>query len=147
LDERICRFYLDYARVVLSYEWVRLYMFSSLKGFDLAKRYSKVLRARIFPRVVAAIRLSRGLPTLEQVGMTDEEVEIVASLHAAIFYIGVRQWVYDIPLENNIDVIVTTKVRAFLLGASAMFDAGFKDKPARKLQPGRREQGRKSPAR
>jgi AcrR family transcriptional regulator len=129
LEQRICRFYLDYARVILSYEWVRLYMFSSLKGFDLAKRYSKVLRARIFPRVVAAIRSSNGMPPLDEVGITDQEMEIVASLHAAIFYLGVRQWVYNIPLENDIDAIVTTKVRAFLLGASAVFGEALK--PAR----------------
>lgn len=130
LEERICRFYLDYARVVLNYEWVRLYMFSSLKGFDLAKRYSKVLRERIFPRVIEAIRQSQGLPTLDQTPMTPEEIEIVASLHAAIFYTGVRRWIYDIPLESSIETIVITKVNAFLRGASAAFKAGF---PARKV--------------
>jgi AcrR family transcriptional regulator len=137
LEERLCRFYVDYARVVLSYEWVRLFMFSSLKGFDLAQRYSKVLRARIFPQVVAAIRQSRGLPTLAQVAMTETEAETVASLHAAIFYLGVRQWIYQIPLESDIETIVTTKVRAFLLGAAGAFEAEMTESAPR-AQPRKR---------
>jgi AcrR family transcriptional regulator len=126
LEERFCRFYIDYARVVLDYEWVRLYMFSSLKGFDLARRYSKILRARIFPCVVAAIRQARGLPSLAEAKARESEIESVASLHAAIFYLGVRQWIYQIPANVDLERAITTKVKAFLLGAPAMFEADFK---------------------
>jgi AcrR family transcriptional regulator len=126
LEDRIRTFYLDYARVILTYEWVRLYMFSSLKGFDLARRYSKFLRGRIFPRVIAAIRSSRDLPSIATVKITNEEMEIVASLHAAIFYLGVRQWVYDIPLDDDIETSVTTKVRSFLSGACVCFEDRLK---------------------
>jgi AcrR family transcriptional regulator len=122
VDERITAFYLDYARVILNYEWVRLYMFSSLRGFDLAKRYSKILRARIFPKVIAAIRASRNLPPITKTAITPEEMEVVASLHAAIFYMGVRQWVYNIAPEMDIEASVITKVKAFLIGASQFFE-------------------------
>lgn len=125
LEERITAFYLDYARIVLSYEWVRLYMFSSLKGFDFALRYSTVLRARIFPKVIGAIRASRRLPSITEAPITAEEMEVVASLHASIFYLGVRRWVYSIPLEIDFETSVVAKVRAFLIGAPSFIEEQF----------------------
>ena len=43
LPERLTRFYQDYANLILSYEWVRLFMFSGLKGLDITKRYCEVV--------------------------------------------------------------------------------------------------------
>ena len=120
LRERLLRFYRDYARVILSYEWVRLFTFSGLKGLDLNARYLQLLRDRIFPRVVAEVRHAYGRPDPEAVPIAEAEIEIVWSLHAAIFYLGVRRWIYGLPIPADLDRAVADKVAAFLEGAPAV---------------------------
>ena len=47
LQDRLVRLYKDYSRVSLTYDWVRIFMFSGLKGEDINTRYLKFLRSRI----------------------------------------------------------------------------------------------------
>ncbi len=129
LPERLTRFYQDYARVILSYEWVRLFVFSGLKGLDIARRYAEVILDRIYPSVIGEIRAALGGPPLAEVPMTDAEIEHLWALHGAIFYLGVRRWVYRVPVPADQDEAVAARVAAFLDAAPramrtpASFDA------------------------
>jgi hypothetical protein len=131
LRERLLAFYRDYARTILTYEWVRLFTFSGLKGLDLNARYLKLLRDRIFPRVVAEVRHAHGRPDPSEVPIAEAEIEIVWSLHAAIFYLGVRRWIYDLPIPEDLDRAVSDKVAAFLEGAPAVMAS---PRPALRVQ-------------
>jgi AcrR family transcriptional regulator len=121
LEWRLVRFYQDYAQTILGYEWVRLFMFSGLRGLDINARYIKLLRVRIFARVIAEIRFAYGRPSLDEVPIMEAEVEMVWGLHAAIFYLGVRRWIYGLPIPINIDGAIAEKVAALLGGAPAVF--------------------------
>jgi AcrR family transcriptional regulator len=46
LQTRLLRFYKDYARVALTYDWVRIFMFSGLRGENINNRYLEFLRSR-----------------------------------------------------------------------------------------------------
>lgn len=115
LEARLTRFYQDYARVVLTYEWIRLFMFAGLKGLDFNARYLSFLRTSAFDVVVREIRHERGLP--EDPPVREAEVELIWGLHAAIFYLGVRRFIYGMPLPDDIDADIVLRVRAFLHGA------------------------------
>lgn len=115
LEARLTRFYQDYARVILTYEWIRLFMFAGLKGLDFNARYLSFLRSSVFDVVVREIRRERGLPEEEPV--REAEVELVWGLHAAIFYLGVRRFIYGMPLPDDVDSDIALRVRAFLHGA------------------------------
>jgi len=117
LPERLIRFYQDYARVILSYEWVRLFMYSGLKRLDIAKRYGEVVFARVYPSVLGEIRSALGGPTLAESPMTDAEVEHLWALHGAIFHLGVRRWIFRLPVPADQDEAVAARVAAFLDGA------------------------------
>lgn len=119
IGERLQRFYQDYARMILSYEWVRLFTFAGLKGLDINARFLKVLRDRVFARVIAEIRLANGLPGFGEAPPQDLEIELVWGLHAGIFYLGVRRWIYGLPVPDDIDAVIAAKVTAFLDGAPA----------------------------
>ncbi len=117
LEARLTRFYRDYARVVLTYEWIRLFMFAGLKGLDFNARYLSFLRGAAFDVVVREIRHEHGLP--EDAPVREAEVELVWGLHAAIFYLGVRRFIYGMPLPEDLDADIALRVRAFLHGAPA----------------------------
>lgn len=120
LRDRLLRFYQDYARAILSYEWVRLFTFSGLKGLDINTRYLQLLRDTIFPSVVAEVRHAYGQPGFQSVPIREAEIEIVWGLHAAIFYLGVRRWIYGLAIPVDLDAVIADKVTAFLEGAPAI---------------------------
>lgn len=115
LRQRLIAFYQDYARVILTYEWVRLFMFAGLKGLDFNTRYLELLRRRVFDALVAELRLEFGGPSVEALAVTDIEVEAVWSLHAAIFYLGVRKFIYNMPV-GPLEPIIEMKVLSFIDG-------------------------------
>jgi AcrR family transcriptional regulator len=115
-EERMIRFYKAYSKRILTYEWVRLFTFAGLKGLDLNARFLDMLRRRIFARVIREMRLAYGLPTVDEVPATELEYELVWGLHAGIFYIGVRKWIYGLPIPRNLDRMIVAKVKAFLEG-------------------------------
>lgn len=118
LRERLVTFYQDYARVILTYEWVRLFMFSGLKGLDFNTRYLDLLRRRVFTILISEFRHEFGRPPIETTPVTEMEVEAVWSLHAAIFYLGVRKFIYDMPV-GPLEPIIEMKVRSFVDGIGA----------------------------
>lgn len=126
LEERLKRFYQDYGRMILTYEWVRLFVFAGLRGLDLNARYLKMLRDRVFSHVVAEIRFVNGLPSLDEVPMQETEVELVWGLHASLFYIGTRRWIYGLAVPEDLDAVIATKVSAFLVGAPAAMTESLK---------------------
>ncbi|MGE6744132.1 TetR/AcrR family transcriptional regulator [Allorhizobium pseudoryzae] len=115
LQERLTEFYQDYSQAILTYEWVRLFMFSGLKGLDFNTRYLDLLRQRVFGLIINELRLEHDLKLSNEVPITSLEIEAVWGLHAAIFYLGVRKFIYNMPVEN-ISAIVDLQLRVFLDG-------------------------------
>jgi AcrR family transcriptional regulator len=116
LRSRLSQFYREYAEVILTYEWIRLFMFAGLKDLGLNARYLKMLRERVFEKVIEEIRAEYGRPSISELPITVLEIEMVWGLHAAIFYLGVRQFIYDMPLEADVNSIIDAKVATFLNG-------------------------------
>ncbi len=121
LEARLIKFYQEYAEIILSYEWIRLFMFSGLKGLDFNTRYLRFLRKAAFEPIVREIKAGSSPASAKPV--TDEEIEIVWALHASIFYIGVRKFIYGMPVPADLNADLCLKVKAFLHGAAHAFAA------------------------
>src|SRR4051794_21760694 len=119
LESRLSAFYIEYAKVILTYEWVRLFMFAGLKGLDFNERYLAFLRRSVFERIVIEIRHARGLA--EDAPPRDEEMELVWGLHAAVFYLGIRKWIYGMPVPPMAERDIELRVTGFLHGVPAAF--------------------------
>ncbi|MDB5841472.1 MAG: bacterial regulatory s, tetR family protein [Herminiimonas sp.] len=119
LGERMCRYYKDYARIILRSDWIRIFVFAGLTREGINGRYLTRLRERIFDVVLAELRYEHDLskPTEDQY---EQEIELVWAIHASIFYIGMRKWIYGLPVPKNIDRLIEQKVTAFLEGAPAV---------------------------
>jgi AcrR family transcriptional regulator len=129
LRERVVAFYKDYAKAILTYEWVRVWMFSGLRGMDLNARYLRILRERIYTRVIREIRREHGLPSPSEVPIGEMEFELVWALHASIFYIGVRKWIYGLSIPENVDAVVEQLATSFLDGVPKVIASLVKPKP------------------
>lgn len=117
LQERLLRFYKDYARVALTYDWVRIFMFSGLRGENINTRYLEFLRSRVLEPIAKELRAELGLPGFEEVPLTEEEVELIWGINARVFYLGQRLWIFNAPLTMDIDQIIDQTITSYLAGA------------------------------
>jgi AcrR family transcriptional regulator len=120
IKARLSEFYQDYAKAIVTHEWVRLFMFSGLKGLDFNSRYLRLLRERIFGKIIEELRLSQKLKPIAEIPLTNMEIEAVWSLHATIFYLGVRKWIYNMPVPDDLGPIIEMKVTMFIDGIGAI---------------------------
>jgi len=111
LRDRLVQFYTVYTDVVFKDEWMRIFLFSGLKGVDINKRYMKLVRARILEPILREARHEAGV---EDGPVTEAEVEFAWITHGGIFYYGVRTLIYEgSPLDNR-DFVIESSVDAFL---------------------------------
>ncbi|WP_312513681.1 TetR/AcrR family transcriptional regulator [Massilia sp.] len=119
LVERLTDFYRQYGRVILKSDWIRIFIFAGLTREGINNRYLARLRERIFDVVLAEMRREFRIPdpTPQQV---EDEIEFIWGLHAAIFYIGVRKWIYGLQVPKDLDRVIDQKVHAFLDSAPSV---------------------------
>jgi AcrR family transcriptional regulator len=112
LRARLVAFYTDYLATIDSYEWSRIFIFSSLHGADISRRYLAIVRREIIEPVAAELRLAGNADTPERA------LELAWGLHGQIFYIAIRRWVYDLPGCARHELLVEATISCFLDGAA-----------------------------
>ena len=117
LQERLTRHYIEYAKAALTRDWVRIFMFSGLRGEDINRKYLNILRERILEPIAIELRHELGLPDMAQVPLKNTEIELVWSINARIFYFGQRQWIFDVPLQSDLDELIRLTIEHFMAGA------------------------------
>ncbi|SLN76763.1 TetR/AcrR family transcriptional regulator [Roseisalinus antarcticus] len=111
LRDRLNHFYQVYTEVIFNRQWMRIYLFSGLKGADINRRYMLLVRQRILEPVVAEARAEFGAPPRPA---TDQEVEFAWTIHGGIFYYGVRDLVYESTLSTDKATVIEDAVDALL---------------------------------
>src|SRR3546814_6785408 len=76
--------------------WVRLFMFAGLKGSDINGRWYSFMQEHLVRPVCAEFRHDLGLPTIEEMPLTQNESELVLGVNSRIFYLGVRKFIYGV---------------------------------------------------
>jgi AcrR family transcriptional regulator len=120
LAERLYAFYLDYAKVILREEWTRIFIFAGLTREGINKKYLHKLRGKVFLPILTEVRVEFGIAEPASTAVLEAEVEMIWGLHAAIFYLGVRKWVYGLKVPTDLDAVIRNKVDMFLYGAPAV---------------------------
>lgn len=118
LEARLTAFYQDYAGLILGHEYTRLLLSAALGGVNFHERLFARIAAEIYPVVIDELRAHYGRPPLAERPVSQSEVEAVWGLHAAIFFVGVREHVFGLDVPPA-DGLVELKVRTFLQGVSA----------------------------
>lgn len=116
LSRRLHLFYKQYASMILHSDWIRIFIFAGLTRQGINDRYLASLRERVFNVVLEELRFEHGVeaPTPQQY---EDEIEFIWGLHAAIFYVGVRKYVYGLPVPDDMDRLVGQKLDVFLASA------------------------------
>lgn len=119
-EQRLKAYYLDYAQNLMQNDWVRILILAGLRQKGINDKLFKLLQDGIFKTVVQEAREEYGFVP----GQPDDtalEVELVWALHASIFYIGMRRWVYQTPTPKNFDSVINALVEGFMQSLAHLY--------------------------
>ena len=145
LRERMVEFYKLYAQTILSYEWVRLFMFVGLKGADMNRRLFAAGDRADRRADLPGDPDSYGLPDFDHVPPVPAEIELVWGVNSRVFYFGVRKYIYGMPVPENLDALIEAEVHTFFdgIGKTLTTLVGMHPSDARRVN-GRNRAGQSS---
>ena len=120
LTERLSQFYMAYTTAIFTYEWVRIFVYSGLKGVNINRRYLALIRDRVLKRIMTEVRAEQNLPTPEEIPLSEREIELAWGLHGGVFYIAIRKWIYEFETPEDIEGVLEATVESFVKGAPAV---------------------------
>lgn len=115
LEARLVAFYRGYARLILDRDYTRLLFHAALARVDFHERLFARIAEDIYPAVIAELRAHFGKPPLDRYPATQPEIEAIWGLHAAIFFLGIREHVFRLQVPDA-DEMIALKIRLFLEG-------------------------------
>ena len=121
IRERLREFYDAYTNVIFSRKWLRIYLYSGLKGLDINRRYVAVVQDKILTPIIAECRHEAGLPA--QSKPTAAELEMAWVFHSGIFYYGVRKYIYESPVLEDKQHMIADALDVFLVGFEQVLEA------------------------
>jgi AcrR family transcriptional regulator len=126
ISDRLSRLYKMYAKVALSYEWVRLYTLAGLHGLDAPRKFYGFLEKHIILPLCEEIRLSYGYPSSEQFPLQVVEKQLIWSFHSQIFYLGIRKHIFRMDIPDNIDEVIDALISVLMNGLGPTLQQQFK---------------------
>ncbi len=129
LRDRLVDFYARYTEVIFSPDWLRIYLFSGLKGLQINAMWISFVEDHLIRRVCNEIRREQGLPLEEEIEISPAEMEAFWLFHSGIFYYGVRREIYESPVHLPIDLFIQTSVQAMLVALPAVIVDSLRIRP------------------
>lgn len=120
-EERLKAYYLDYAQNLIRNEWVRILIFAGLRQKGIDEKFFKLLHERIFKTVVYEARHEFGFVADPKDDDISIEIELVWALHASIFYIGMRRWVYQTAIPKNFNKVIEALVEGLIQSLAHLY--------------------------
>jgi AcrR family transcriptional regulator len=119
IRDRLQEFYSAYTDVIFTRKWLRIYLYSGLKGLDINRWYVGVVRDKILTRIIRECRHEVGLPA--QSKPSASELEMAWVFHGGIFYYGVRKYIYESPVLEDKEQMISNALDAYLAGFARVF--------------------------
>ena len=114
IRDRLCAFYKAYTDVIFNRKWLRIYLYSGLKGLDINRWYVGMVQDKLLTRIIRECRHEVGLPSQDK--PTASEIEMAWVFHSGIFYYGVRKYIYESPVLEDKEQMIGDALDIFLVG-------------------------------
>ena len=118
LRVRLQEFYEIYTDAIFNRKWLRIYLYSGLKGLDINRWYVGMVRDKILTRILRECRHDAGLAA--QGRPSAAELELAWVFHGGIFYYGVRKYIYEAPVLEDKAQMISDALDIFLAGFEKM---------------------------
>jgi len=114
LRDRLLEFYRAYTDAIFTRKWLRIYLYSGLKGLDINRWYVGMVKDKILTRIIRECRYEVGLAAHSKPSAA--ELELAWVFHGGIFYYGVRKYIYESPVLEDKERIIADALDVFLAG-------------------------------
>jgi hypothetical protein len=119
-ESKFVEFYIDYAKTILTHDFVRILIFSGLSDKFFSDRFFKLLHTNILPLLILETRKFCNFNS--ELASSEKEMELLLGLHGGIFYLGVRRWIYGESFQSETNQmsdedIIKDRVTSYLLSA------------------------------
>src|ERR1700712_1207855 len=114
LRDRLLEFYRSYTDAIFTRKWLRIYLYSGLKGLDINRWYVGMVKDKILTRIIRECRHEVGLAVQNK--PSSAELELAWVFHGGIFYYGVRKYIYESPVLEDKERIISDALDVFLAG-------------------------------
>ena len=125
-EQKLLDFYIDYAQTILTFDFVRILIFSGLADKVISDRFFNLLQTTVIPKLIRETRRYCGIKSQKK--PTSQEIEHLMGLHGGIFYLGIRRWIYGPSFQIDMSAptqtdneIVKERVTCYLLAAQSLF--------------------------
>src|SRR6476620_7734690 len=114
LRDRLLQFYRTYTDAIFTRKWLRIYLYSGLKGLDINRWYVGMVKDKILTRIIRECRHEGGIAV--QSKPSAAELELAWVFHGGSFYYGVRKYIYESPVLEDKERIIADALDVFLAG-------------------------------
>ena len=121
LRVRLQEFYEAYTDAIFNRRWLRIYLYSGLKGLDINRWYVGMVKDKILTRILRECRHDAGLATQNKPSAA--ELELAWVFHGGIFYYGVRKYIYEAPVLDDKSRMISDALDIFLAGFERMAES------------------------
>lgn len=123
-ENKLIEFYVDYAHTILTYDFVRILIFSGLSDHVISDRFFKILSEKLIPKLIKVTRQHWNISSKKK--PSSREIEHLMGLHGGIFYLGVRRFIYGQHFYQSKEEIsdreiICDRVRTYLMTANHIF--------------------------
>lgn len=120
LRARLIEFYQRYTEVVFAPEWMRIYVFSGLRGLEIHRSWLTFLETHPLSTICGELREEFGATPVSELPISDQELEAYWLFHGGLFYYGMRREVYGVAPRIPIAMFIEGAVDAILHGYPTM---------------------------
>jgi Transcriptional regulator len=126
-ERRLKAYYLEYAQNLIQNDWVRILILAGLHQKGINNKLFELLQKGIFKTVVLEARHEYGFVAKPRDGLA-LEIELVWALHASIFYIGMRRWVYHTATPQNFNAVIEALVEGFMESVAHLYQKRMRNR-------------------
>lgn len=130
LRERLITFYERYTAVIFEPQWLRIYLFSGLRGIEINQWWITFVEDHVLAKVCEEVRHELDLPSPDALPITPAELDLYWLFHGGIFYYGMRRHVYGVAPHIELKPFIELSIDSFLGGFPATVKAALARTPA-----------------
>ena len=120
LEQRLKEFYRSYLATFDDYAWIRVSVYSGLRGNNLVSRYIDRVIERVVKVITLELRHECGLPQILPADIPKLDLELTWNMHSTIIYLLMRRYVFQkAPCDDN-DAVVEQMIDQLFSGTVAV---------------------------
>ncbi|GHU05277.1 TetR family transcriptional regulator [Alphaproteobacteria bacterium] len=113
LADRMVGFYQSYYEAIFKSEFIRIFLFSGLKGGESNRRYIELVQKNILVPFCEELIIELKLTDPRVIALTPD---LAWTIHGIVAQVSIRTWVYNLPAPQSTDKQIELSVRSFMIG-------------------------------